>query len=268
MKNQLKLNYRKMNNMFLVIALAILSFNTAQAQDFKMNVGNKNGNLSIALFDSKLQITGYSGSELTITAKGYKKPPERAQGLKPLYNAAVDNTNIGLSVTESGGDIKIEKATREDVDYVIKVPQNMSVSITETNWHGDGFKLDNISGEIEVNAKSSDIEITNAAGPIVANTTNGNINVIYKSLNQEKPNSIKSINGYVDITLPPSAKGAIKMRSMNGEIFTNFEIALKTAEDQTTRIGGGGKIEGSINGGGVEMDLNTINDNIYLRKAE
>ncbi len=260
-----------MKKIFLAILFLALSFSLIQAQslenEYKLNVGSSSS-LSIELFDSELQITGYSGSDLVISAKGYRKPPERAQGLKPLYNTAVDNTNIGLSVLESGGDINIQKATREDVDYVLKVPQNMSISITETNWHGDNFKIDNMAGEIEVNAKSSDIEITNAVGPIVANTTNGDINITFKSLNQEKPNSIKSINGYVDVTLPANAKSAIKMRAMNGEIFTNFELTMKTAEDNTRRIGGGGKIEGSINGGGAELDLNTINDNIYLRKAE
>ena len=249
----------------IIVALFALSY--SYAQDFKMNASNKNGKLDITVHDCDLQVVGYDGSEILIMAKGYKKPPERANGLKPLYNSAVDNTGIGLSVQENSGNITIQKASRDDMDYTIKIPSTMHLSINETNWHGDDFTIENISGEIEVNAKSSDIKMKGVSGPVVANTTNGDIDIVYKSLNQEKPNAIKSINGHVDITLPSNAKSSVKLRAMNGEIFTNFDIAMKTAEDNMN-VYGGGKIEGAINGGGVEIQLDTINDNIYLRKAE
>ncbi len=249
----------------IIVALFVLSY--SYAQEFKIAVSDKNGKFTINVHDCDLQIIGHDGNEILITAKGYEKPPERAKGLKPLYNSAVDNTGIGLSVQESGGNLTIQKATRGDIDYTIKIPSTMHVSISETNWHGDNFTIENISGEIEVNAKSSDIKMKGVSGPVVANTTNGDIDIVYKTLNQEKPNAIKSINGHVDITLPSSAKSSVKLRAMNGEIFTNFDVAMKTSEDNIN-VYGGGKIEGAINGGGVEIKLNTINDNIYLRKAE
>ena len=257
-----------MKKQVLLIVLFTIGSLGVFAQEYKLNVSQKNGNLSIYISDSDVEIIGYDGSELVITAKGYKRPPQRAEGLKALYSTAVDNTNIGLSVLESGGEIKIEKAAREDIDYIIKIPQSMNVAIHEDNWHGESFELKNIKGEIEVDAKASDIKIEDVSGPIVANTTNGDIVVIFSNINQEKPNSIKSVNGYIDLTMPESAKCDIKLRALNGEIYSNFEIAYKSGENDAKRIGGGGRIEGKINGGGVELQLNTINDNIYLRKAE
>ena len=31
-------------------------------------------------------------------------------------------------------------------------------------------------------------------------------------------------------------------------------------------IGGGGDIKGKLNGGGIELDLNSVNGSVYLRK--
>ncbi|MEM1136705.1 MAG: DUF4097 family beta strand repeat-containing protein [Bacteroidota bacterium] len=250
-----------------VLLFMVGSLNIA-AQEYKMNVSDKNGKLVIYLSNSHIKVSGYDGNELVISARGFEAPPQRAEGLKALYNTAVDNTGIGLSVIESSGEIKIDKASREDVDYTIKIPQSMSLHINETNWNGGDFNVENIAGEIEIEAKGSDIVIEKAQGPIVANTTNGDITITYASLNQEKPNAIKSVNGHVDVTIPSNAKSDIKLRAMNGEVYTNFDIAFNGGGDGTHRIGGGGKIEGKINGGGVEFQLNTINDNIYLRKAE
>ncbi len=38
--------------------------------------------------------------------------PERAKGLKSLYNTAEDNTGLGLSVVQEGNVLKIVKASR------------------------------------------------------------------------------------------------------------------------------------------------------------
>lgn len=257
-----------MKKQVLLIVLFAIGSLVAYAQEYKKNVSKKDGKLSVYIDDSKVEITGYNGSELQIIARGYEKPPERAQGLKALYNTAIDNTNIGLSITEADGEVKIEKASREDIDYVIKVPQTMNVTIHETNWHGDEFRVKNITGEVEIDAKGSDIHIENVSGPIVANTTNGDVTVIFSNLSQDKPNSIKSVNGFIDLTMPAASKCDIKLRALNGEIYSNFEITYSSAEFKGVRVGGGGKIEGQINNGGVELQLNTINDNIYLRKAE
>ena len=61
---------------------------------------------------SDIRIEGYSGDEVVISAKGYREPPERAKGLKPLYNQATDNTGLGLSVKESDGGLRIAQAIK------------------------------------------------------------------------------------------------------------------------------------------------------------
>ena len=74
-------------------------------------------------------------------------------------------------------------------------------------------------------------------------------------------------NGIIDISLPSNTPGNISLKTINGEIFTNFAIDFeKKTKNGLSYIGGGQKIRGTINGGGVDVKLSTINDNIYLRK--
>ncbi|WP_020531455.1 DUF4097 family beta strand repeat-containing protein [Flexithrix dorotheae] len=258
----------KIAKIFFTLLLAIGMAVGLHAQEFKTKFTGKSSNskISIALNNSEVIIEGHEGNDVIIIAKGFKAPPKRAEGLKPLYNTNVDNTGIGLALIIEGDEMKIEKASREDIDYTFKIPSNVRLVVNETQWQGDGIEVHKMAGEVEVNAKNSDIVFKDVTGPIVANTTNGDIEIVYLSLNQEKPNSIKSVNGFVDVTLPASSKAEVKMRSMNGEIYSNFELTYPEDKKGIPHVGGNNTIEGKLNGGGIMLSINSINDDIYLRK--
>jgi len=85
------------------------------------------------------------------------------------------------------------------------------------------------------------------------------------------------MNGKVDVTLPSNLKATLKMRSDNGDIFTDFDVQLQQRPAAVSRGGGnnrGTKIEvnralyGTVNGGGAEIELRSFNGSIYLRKGQ
>jgi hypothetical protein len=54
---------------------------------------------------------------------------------------------------------------------------------------------------------------------------------------------------------------------VTGEIYTDMDIKFEKSEEQgNMRRVGGRNLQGTINGGGVEIALKTISDDIYLRK--
>jgi hypothetical protein len=67
----------------------------------------------------------------------------------------------------------------------------------------------------------------------------------------------------VDVTLPSTAKANLKLRSDNGEIHTSFELQLLRPT-----LGPNRTLTGTINGGGPDLDLRTLNGNIYIRKGK
>lgn len=215
---------------------------------------------------SKVNIEGYDGDELLIAAIGVREAPKRAEGLKPLYNTAVDNSGIGLSVTQDNNVMRVVKASRYDAKYTVKVPRKTAVMYEEVNWQGGNLSVANLEGDVEVKLNNSSMKLTNVSGPITANTTNGNIVVVFSSLAGEKPSSLRAINGHIDVTLPANAKTNLKMGTHNGEVYTDFDVDIKNKGD--LKKVGGNTIEGTTNGGGVPLTLSTINSNIYLRKKK
>ena len=87
-------------------------------------------------------------------------------------------------------------------------------------------------------------------------------------MSQQAPISISSVNGELDITIPSNTKADLVLSTFSGDIFTDMDIEFDKKSKEGLSIIGGNKIKGTLNGGGVDILLNTINDNIYLRKAK
>ncbi|GAB4022927.1 DUF4097 family beta strand repeat-containing protein [Spirosoma koreense] len=243
---------------------------TANAQEYKTKLTNsKDRKVTIEMDAAQLKIEGHNSDEVLIQASsGYEAPPERAKGLKPIYNTAVDNTGIGLAVTQESGGLKIEKAARKQITYTIKLPRKVAILYQEVNWHGSKVMISNMDGDLEIRTNNSSIDLDNVTGPVVANTINGEVNVVYSNLSQEKPTAISTINGPIDITLPAGSKANLKLSSIQGEMYTDFDLGVKNTKDGMSKVGGGRNIDGTTNGGGVELQLKTINSNIYIRKQK
>jgi hypothetical protein len=255
-----------------IILTAVLTFaiGTSYAQDYKHDV--KQGNqIFIKNLPSRITIEETAGSQLIIEAGRFEKKPDRADGLKSLYGSgAEDNTNIGLEVTTIGNTIEIIGASKqaEDAHYTFKVPKGINVKVDyRSPYASDDIKVRNFSSELEVNMLNPDIKLDNVTGPVILNLTNGDVEIDFGTVNQNSPISINATNGIIDITLPANTPANISMSTINGEIFTNFDLDFaKKEKSGLSYIGGGQKIKGKINGGGVDIKLVTINDNIYLRK--
>jgi hypothetical protein len=225
--------------------------------------------LELSLVNSRLTVTGYNGDELIVEVDGFEPPPDRAKGLRPLSDAGVDNTGVGLAATMDGGTIRLAKTTKQGHTYRIKVPKNTALKITETAfWGSEHFEIQDMEGEIEIKSTTSNVVIRNATGPVVGQSTSGDFEVVFARLAPGKPSAISLVSGEVDITLPADAKATLKTKSISGEIYTDFDVEVPNKDAGMLRMGGGYHANFSINGGGPEMRLESISGNVYLRKKK
>lgn len=239
------------------------------AQEFKTKLANsKEQKIVIEMDAGNLKIEGYDGNEVIIKGNGFQAPPEQAKGLRPLYNSAIDNTGVGLSVTTQNNVLKIEKASRKNTNYEIRVPKKAAIFYEQANWHPADIYIKDVEGDLEIKTKNGKIELYDVTGPVVANSTSGDIKVVYSNVNQTKPSAISVISGFIDVTLPANTKANLSLRSITGEMYTDFDLGLKTSKEGMPRVGGGNNIDATTNGGGVEIKLNSISSNIYLRKQK
>ena len=196
---------------------------------------------------------------------------EKAAGLKQI-----PLTSSGLTVEEDNNHITVEtESFRRAYDIDIKVPYGSSLKLESTNM-GE-IRVENVTGEIEVENTNGPITLQNVGGTVVASTTNGDIQASLGRVATDKPLSFATFNGDIDLTLPVEARASLRLKSQEGDVFSDFDLALKTAPVKTEESGkASGKFRvsieraaiGAINGGGTEIKLETYNGNIYIRKKK
>ncbi len=91
-------------------------------------------------------------------------------------------------------------------------------------------------------------------------TINGNVDI----QGATGPVYAKTISGYVDFTWPQAKGASVALQTITGEVYSDLDIALKTKKQKNPIVGY--LLEGTVNGGGPEVRLESISNNVYLRK--
>jgi hypothetical protein len=197
---------------------------------------------------------------------------DKAAGMKKL---SVSGT--GLEVEEQDNEVNIStESWKSTVDLVIQVPVNSDLELSSTN---DGpISVENVSGDIEISNVNDAITLKNVSGVVVAHTVNGDITAGLLRVTPDKPMSFSTLNGDVDVTFPADVKATFKLKSNQGDVYSDFDIALKQVPQKSEeasksekgkyRISFDKYITGAVSGGGPEYTLNTFNGDIYIRKKK
>lgn len=255
-----------MNKLLLLTFASLLVAQTSHAQEFRTKI-SKDSKIVLNMQGSDVVVEGIDGNELVIKGDGFEEPPKRAEGLRPIYNSTVDNTKLGLSVTQEGNTVRISQASRKDASYTIRVPRAAAVQFKQASWQGSGdLVVRDVFGDLEVSMTSGDISLKNVAGPVVANTVSGDIQVRFAPMRQG-PSAISTVSGDVDVSMPTNTKATLKLRSISGEVYTDFDMNLNNNQNNMQHIGGQ-VVDGSINGGGNALSLKTVSGDIFVRKAK
>lgn len=247
--------------------LAVCITGRLSAQEYKVTVDNSKAiQLTLEDLPGDLPIEGYAGTEIVITAEqGSFEPPDRAKGLKPVYAAGTDNTGIGLYMEKDGNNISFHclLPITKSASYRVKVPENLTLKIHRDCARGGRTDVQNMKNEIDFDGCNA-INLKNVSGPLVVSTINGEVTVVFTDFSKERPMSIASINGPVDVTIPAKAGVNLEISTIHGNMYSDFDL---NSGDKDMRKIGGDEIRAAVNGGGTDLKLSTINANIYVRKG-
>lgn len=218
---------------------------------------------------AEIKIIGSQSNEIVIDAIGLEGIPARAKSLKPLYaNGCMDNTGAGVAANESGGVLTICGASKgsEDAKYTFTIPKGIAISIDYNSpFANEDIEIKDMEGEVEASTLTASIKCINVTGPLVLNSTSGDMEISLSKINQNSPTSISLISGDLDISIPATSPINLELNTITGATYTDFEIKMDSKDANLRRIGGN-NIETKLNGGGVEVNLSSTSGNIYLRK--
>ena len=266
-------------SVFLFAACLAATAQEPQRANVPLNDPSRPAMVHASLLNGGITVTGYNGKEVVVEARSRHetehdaRPDPKAEGMHRL-----ESRGTGLTVEENDNEFHIGVGTmNRTVDLNIRVPFNTSLKLRCMN-DGD-IKVDHVNGEIDVDNLNGGVKLLNVSGAVVAHSLNEDVIVTLDQITPGKAMSFSTMNGDVDVTLPADAKARVKLKTDNGEIYSDFDVHPESdpsAPKLTENHGKDGKYRvqfdratyGAINGGGPEMQFTTFNGKIYLRKKK
>jgi len=134
-----------------------------------------------------------------------------------------------------------------EVSYTIRAPRTANV------------RLRTVNGRIKIEGETTNggVEGHALGESVVATTTNGGIKIDMAKLGGDGV-SLETTNGGIDVVLPGDAKATVAARCVNGG------ISVSNLPFEKTGAGSRRKLDGTINGGGPALRLETVNGGIRV----
>jgi DUF4097 and DUF4098 domain-containing protein YvlB len=229
--------------------------------------------LRVDLVNGSISVKGYEGKDVIVEARprGARSPePETTGGLRriPIHGT-------GLEAEEQDNVIRIKASSLgRNIDVAVQVPIATSLKLKTVN--GGKLEVERVDGDIEVSNTNGSVDLTNVSGSVVAHSLNGPVNVTFDKVRPDKPMSFSTLNGNIEVAFPSDIRAKVKLKSDNGDVYSDFEVKLEPASKTVVEEGAPGKgkykvrvdraVYGTINGGGPEMTFTTLNGKIVIRR--
>jgi len=271
--------YRKLRNHLLTALgwVVVMLGAAAQAQSpdrvvVPLSDPTRPAMVRASVLNGGITVKTHAASEVIVEARLREREDRRQQG----NMRRIPMTSTGLSVEEESNTVRVGvESLSRTVDLTITVPVNTSLKLNSTN-DGD-IEVTGVNGEVDVNNTNGDVSLKNISGTVVAHALNGKILVNFTSVS-DKPMAFSSLNGDIDVTFPASIKANIILTNNQGDVYSDFDLAMQTTPPKQVVEDGrskGGKFKvkidrsvvGTINGGGPEIRFKNFNGDIFIRKG-
>ncbi|HVS64729.1 MAG TPA: DUF4097 family beta strand repeat-containing protein [Thermoanaerobaculia bacterium] len=227
--------------------------------------------LEVSLPNGSIEVRGVDTDEVVVV---FGEEDELERGGEPekvdgMYR--IPNRSFGLTAEAEGNTVEVQGGWGEELMVRIEVPRRTSMTLHSIS--GETMVVRDVEGDLELSCVNGDIEATGIAGSVVASSTNGDIEVELTGLGERKPLSFITFNGDIDVTFPAGFSSDLKISSMQGEIYSDFELEILPTSTQVERDAGRVKyrvereIHATVGGGGEETRFKTWNGDIYVRRA-
>jgi hypothetical protein len=231
--------------------------------------------IDVSLVSGSITVRGANRKDVRVTAQ---PAPDR-----PGRRAAADTAGLrripqvaGFRISEEGNRVKVSSdSPNKTISFEIEVPARTNLKLETVN--GGEILVENVEGDLDVSNVNGGITLNGVAGSVTAGTTNGLVRATLTRVTDQKAMAFTSLNGVVDVTLPSTTRANLRMRSDNGDIYSDFDVQLAPSapavqetrgSDGRYRIRRNRAVVGTINGGGPDFELRTFNSNVYVRRGK
>ncbi len=119
--------------------------------------------------------------------------------------------------------------------------------------------------KVKVATVYGDIQTTGSFAHLVINSIYGMIEAELMAVNKMNKLELKSTYDIIDLTINPKIEADLKMSSSYGEMYSDLKLSSKS---ETSNNQCGSTQNFVMNGGGMEINLMSTYDNIYVRSRK
>lgn len=268
-----------MKNIKLLVATLLLLpiLNNAQEESVELfsiplSSPNTPGKLIVEQLAGSIDVVAYEGNEVIVKASFGNKKEHYKDNNEKVGLKRIQNSSLKIGAEEKNNVVQIiNEQWNKTTNLEIKVPVNFSLKLGTVNR--GNITVNGVKGELEISNVNGEITLEDISGSASADTVNGDIRANFRSVTSGANMAFSSLNGDLEVTFPNSVKANLKLKSDQGDIFTDFDMAVNkqkpVVDKNTSGVRYKVKIEqwvnGQINGGGPEMLFKTFNGDIIIR---
>lgn len=257
---------------FLCVGAVVASApaqNGAQQVVVPLTEPGRPATLESSLIQGSIRVEGYDGDQIIVdaTPRKMQKEPERVDGM-----LKIPNSSMGLTIEEKDNAVSVSADwMSQAISLVIRVPRQTSLSLSCVN--NCELEVEGVSGDLELSNVNGSIRALQVRGSVVANTTNGEVVVELLEVTRDKPMSLTTWNGTVDLSVPADFSADLRMSAGRGDIYSDFDVEIDPTPVEVKRDDNRGyrvrlerEVKAKVGGGGAEVHLKTSNGKVYLRR--
>jgi DUF4097 and DUF4098 domain-containing protein YvlB len=143
-----------------------------------------------------------------------------------------------------------------EVKYTLRVPRGAKVDVETVNG---GIELVQLIGQVRATTTNGGVRGRDLSGAVTAASTNGGLDIAMSGVAADGL-SLETTNGGIELRLPDQAKGTVSVRCVNGGISVT-DLPIEKTETSRRRL------EGTLNGGGPAIRIETVNGGIRIRRS-
>jgi Putative adhesin len=218
---------------------------------------SKAGEVAITNVNGRVDVEGVDGSTVEVQAERIARGATDQLAAELLPKIPInDKSTPDLVQVETGRISGILIGASFEVRYRVKAPKGATVRASTVNG---GVEVRALSGRVSARTTNGGIVANDITGGLEAQTVNGGVRANFSSIGTRDVR-LGTVNGGVRVSLPESSKATFNATWVNGGFDTGdlkFEI----------RESGKRHFEGLLNGGGTQINVNTVNGGIRLGSA-
>ena len=159
-----------------------------------------------------------------------------------------------------------------EVTLAIQVPRDVRVRLCTVN--GGEAVVDGTQGDFDVSNVNGRIVLKGLRGSGRANTVNGTIEAVFDAAPRAE-SLFKTVNGDITVTLPGDLAADLRIKTMRGGVYTDFETVEQPVEREAARRPGQprfvyrrrGFTDYRVGKGGPELTFETLNGDVRVQRG-